>query len=64
MGNGWRATPDRAGPVGKRHGAGAMHRHRRAAGGVLMDALLFWFLTGAILGTIGMLLYYTRGAAP
>ena len=31
---------------------------------VLVEALLFWLLTGAMLGTIGMLLYYTRGAAP
>ncbi len=64
MDNAWRATPDRAGPVGKRHGAVAMHCRRQAGGGILVDALLFWLLTGAMLGTIGMLLYYTRGAAP
>jgi hypothetical protein len=33
-------------------------------GGVLVEALLFWLLTGAMLGVIGLLLYYTRGAAP
>ena len=37
---------------------------RRATGGVLVEALLFWLLTGAMLGAIGVLLYYTRGAAP
>ncbi len=41
-----------------------MHCRRRAAGGILLDALLFWLLTGAMLGTFGMLLYYTNGAAP
>jgi hypothetical protein len=33
-------------------------------GGVLVEALLFWFLTAAMLGTIGLLLYYARGAVP
>ncbi len=33
----------------------------RETGGVLVEALLFWFLTAAMLGTIGLLLYYTRG---
>ena len=33
-------------------------------GGVLVDALLFWLLTGALLGAAGILLYYTNGAAP
>ena len=36
----------------------------RETGGILVDALLFWLLTGAMFGTIGLLLYYTRGAAP
>ena len=37
---------------------------RQTAGGVLVDALLFWLLTGAMFGAVGMLLYYTNGAAP
>jgi hypothetical protein len=36
----------------------------RKRGGVLVEALLFWLLTGTMLGAIGLLLYYTRGAAP
>jgi hypothetical protein len=36
----------------------------RTAGGILVEALLFWLLTGAMLGTCGLLLYYTNGAAP
>lgn len=36
----------------------------RTAGGILVDALLFWLLTGAMFGTVGLLLYYTNGAAP
>ena len=30
----------------------------------LVEALLFWLLTGAMFGTVGLLLYYTNGAAP
>jgi len=41
-----------------------MHCRRQAAGGILVDALLFWLLTGTMLGACGMLLYYTNGAAP
>jgi len=60
----WRAISDRPGPLGNRPRTGTMHYRREAAGGILVDALLFWLLTGAMLGTCGMLLYYTNGAAP
>ncbi len=41
-----------------------MHSRRRTEGSIVAEALLFWLLTWAMLGAIGIMLYYTNGAAP
>lgn len=64
MGSVWRTVPDRLGPLGDGPRTGTMHSRRRTEGSIVAEALLFWLLTWAMLGAIGIMLYYTNGAAP